>query len=55
MMSMNFRGIAILNINGVGYRCIVNGISKSEAVHLLEKTICHTAAKYTKDPRGIFR
>ena len=29
-------GIAILNINGADYRCIINGISKSDAVNLLE-------------------
>lgn len=37
MMSMILSNIAILNINGVDYRCIVNGTSKSESVNLLWK------------------
>ena len=36
MMSMNLNNVAILNIHGVGYRCIVNGISNSEVVNLLQ-------------------
>ena len=35
MMSTNFNDIAIWNILGVVYRCIINGINKSEAVYLL--------------------
>ena len=35
MMSMNLRNIATLNIIGADYRCIITGISKSEAVNLL--------------------
>ena len=31
MMSMNLSDIAILNINGADYCCIISGISKSEA------------------------
>ena len=34
-MSINLNDIAILNILGVDYRCIINGISKSEAVKVL--------------------
>ena len=37
MMSMILRNIATLNINGVDYRCVINVISKSEAVMLLKK------------------
>ena len=40
MMSINLRDIrdiAILNINGVNYLCIITGISKSEGVNLLQK------------------
>ena len=37
MMSMSLSSIAILNINGVDYLCIINGISKSEAENLLQK------------------
>ena len=36
MMSMNLSNIVILNIKGTDYRCIINGISKREAVNLLE-------------------
>ena len=37
MMSMNLSDIAILNIKGSDYHCIITGISKSEAVSLLQK------------------
>ena len=37
MMSVNLINIAILNIWNVDYRCIINGISKSQAVNLLQK------------------
>ena len=33
MMSMNLNNIAILNIHGVDYRFVINGISKSEAIN----------------------
>ena len=36
-MSINLSNIAILNVNGVHYRCIINRISKSEVVNLLQK------------------
>ena len=36
MMSMNLNDIAILNIHSADYRCIISGISKSEAVNLLQ-------------------
>ena len=32
MISMNLSDIAILRIHGVVYHCIINGISKSEAI-----------------------
>ena len=35
MMSMNLNDIVILNIHSVDYRCLINRISKSEAVSLL--------------------
>ena len=38
IMSMNLKDIAILNICGVDYRCIINGISKSEVMSLLKNT-----------------
>ena len=36
MMSMNLSDIAILNIKGADYRCIIHGISKNEAINLLQ-------------------
>ena len=36
MMSMNLSNIAILTIRGVDYRCIISGISKSEAISLMQ-------------------
>ena len=36
-MSINFNHNAILNIYGIGYRCIINGTSKSKVVNLLKK------------------
>ena len=32
MVSINLNNVVFLNIRGVDYRCIINGISKSEAV-----------------------
>ena len=37
MMSMDLSDIAILNIKGADYHCIISRISKSEAVNLLQK------------------
>ena len=37
IMSMNLNNIYILNIKNTDYRCIINGISKSEAIKLLQK------------------
>ena len=36
MMSMNLHNIAILNIKGADYRCIISGISKPEAINLMQ-------------------
>ena len=36
MMSINLSDIAILNIHAANYRCIIVGISKSEAEDLLQ-------------------
>ena len=33
MMSIDINSIANLNIHGVNYRCIINRISKSEAIN----------------------
>ena len=37
-MCINLNDIAILNIRGVDYRCIINGISKSDGVNVLQNT-----------------
>ena len=34
-MTINLSEIAILNIHSVHYRCIINGISKSEDIDLM--------------------
>ena len=36
MMSMNFSDIAILNIKGFDYRCIISLSSKDVAIHLMQ-------------------
>ena len=36
MMSVNFSDIAILNIKGSDYRCIISLISKNEAINLMQ-------------------
>ena len=38
MMSMNHSDIAILNIKGSDYCCIISEISKSEAINLMQNT-----------------
>ena len=36
MMSMNLSDIAILNIKGSDYRCIISLISRTEAINLIQ-------------------
>ena len=36
MMSTNHSDIAILNIKGSGFRCIINVITKNEAMNLMQ-------------------
>ena len=36
MMSMKFSNIAILNIHGADYRCIISRISTNEAINLMQ-------------------
>ena len=36
MMPMNLSDIAILNIKGPGYRCIISLISKNEVINLMQ-------------------
>ena len=38
MMSMNLSNIAILNVKGFNYHCIITGISKNEAINLMQNT-----------------
>ena len=33
---MNISNIATLNIKGSDYRCVISGISKSEAINLMQ-------------------
>ena len=35
MTFMNLSGITILNIKSTDYRCIISGISKSEAINVM--------------------
>ena len=36
MISVNLSNIAIINIHGANYRCIVSRIRKSEAINLMQ-------------------
>ena len=36
MMSMNFSGVAVLNIKGSDYACIISLISENEAINLMQ-------------------
>ena len=38
MMSMKFSDIAISNIKGSDYCCIISGISKNDAINLMQNT-----------------
>ena len=38
MISMNLNDFAILNIRGSDYRCIISGISKNDAINLMQNT-----------------
>ena len=38
MMSINLSDIAISNIKGSDYRCIISLISKNKAIHLTQNT-----------------
>ena len=46
MMSTNLSNIAILNINGTDYNCIISIISKSEAINLMENIDFTENVKY---------
>ena len=36
MLSRNTSDIIIITVKGADYRCIIYGVSKSEAIHLLK-------------------
>ena len=50
-MCINLNDIAILNIRGVDYRCIINGISKSDGVNVLQNTDMTEKEEYYKDKK----
>ena len=39
MLFLNISYIAIITVKGADYRCIIHGINKSEAIHLLENSM----------------
>ena len=39
MLCLNISNIAIVTVKGADYRCFINDISKSEAIHFLENYI----------------
>ena len=45
MMSMNLSYIAILNIKGADYCCIISGISKSETIKLMQNIDLYKKSK----------
>ena len=61
-VSTNLDSIAILNINGVDYHCIINEIRKSEAINSLQKywldqkrEILWNKTVYKKDKKVIIK
>ena len=54
MMSMNLSHIAILSINDLDYRCIINGISKNEVLNLLQKTDINQKSGTLKNIKNLF-
>ena len=46
MISMSLSDIAILNINGSEYRCIIRGISKNEGVNLMRHDLYNGEEKW---------
>ena len=39
MLCLNFSTISVITVKSVDYRCIINGIIKSETIHLLENSL----------------
>ena len=53
-MCMNLSDIAILNIKGADYRCIISGISKSKAITLMQNIdFTEKAENYKKNIKFI--
>ena len=50
---MNLNNIDILNIKNANYCCIINGISKSEALALLQNINLHEKMEHYKNWRSI--
>ena len=48
MMSMNLSDIAIFNIKGSDYRCIISFISKNEAINFLQNVDLTEKAEHYK-------
>ena len=48
MISMNLSDIAILNIKGYHYRCIINGFSRSKVMNLMQNTDLTKKAEHYK-------
>ena len=48
MMLMNLSDIAILNIKDADYRCIISGISKIEAINLMQNISLTKKAEHYK-------
>ena len=49
MMSMKFSDIAISNIKGSDYCCIISGISKNDAINLMQNTDLTKKRRKLKD------
>ena len=54
MMSMNISYIAILNINSADYLCIISGISKNEAINLMQNANSTKKSKRLKNINNLF-
>ena len=48
MMSMNLSDIAILNIKGSDYHCIISLISKNKAINLMQNADLTKKAEHCK-------
>ena len=51
---MNLSDIAIWNIKGSDYRCIINGIRKSEAINLMQNTDLTEKSGTLKNTKKLF-